>query len=78
LPLPIRFALSILSIAVSLCASVAAATLSHTATGYVGSAACAGCHQAESEAWRGSHHDLAMAEATEETVLGDFDSAAFT
>jgi hypothetical protein len=59
-------------------AELAAAPASHTATGYVGSAACAGCHQAESEAWRGSHHDLAMAEATEETVLGDFDSAAFT
>jgi cytochrome c553 len=46
--------------------------------GFVGSAACAGCHEAETEAWRGSHHDLAMQEATDRTVLGDFNSAAFT
>jgi predicted CXXCH cytochrome family protein len=45
---------------------------------FVGSAACAGCHEAESAAWRGSHHDLAMAEATEATVLGNFDDATFT
>ena len=29
-------------------------------------------------AWRGSHHDLAMQEASAETVLGDFDDASFT
>ena len=40
---------------------------------FVGRDACADCHQAATEAWRGSDHDLAMAEATEETVLGDFD-----
>ena len=28
------------------------------------------------EAWKGSHHDLAMDVATEESVLGDFDDAA--
>jgi len=59
-------------------ASVAAAPSSDAATGFVGSGTCAGCHEAESAAWRGSHHDLAMAEATEETVLGDFDNATFT
>ena len=45
---------------------------------FVGVAACASCHRAETEAWRGSHHDLAMAEATEQTVLGDFGGATFT
>lgn len=44
---------------------------------FVGSAACADCHVAETKAWRGSHHDLAMAEATEQTVLGDFNGASF-
>ncbi|MDZ3836056.1 MAG: tetratricopeptide repeat protein [Rhodospirillales bacterium] len=44
---------------------------------FVGAAVCAGCHAAEAEAWRGSHHDLAMAEATEATVLGDFEGATF-
>ena len=39
---------------------------------FVGSKTCAACHQAEHDKWRGSHHDLAMQEASEETVLGDF------
>jgi len=44
---------------------------------YVGTDACADCHAAETKAWRGSHHDLAMQEATPETVLGDFAAADF-
>lgn len=42
---------------------------------FVGSAQCAQCHLAESQAWQGSHHDLAMAIPTEDTVLGDFANA---
>ena len=45
---------------------------------YVDDASCADCHAREHEAWSGSHHDLAMQEATAETVLGDFDGATFT
>jgi predicted CXXCH cytochrome family protein len=45
---------------------------------FVGGAACRDCHQAAYDEWRGSDHDLAMAEANEETVLGDFDDAEFT
>jgi len=45
---------------------------------YVGSQQCAECHEKEYRLWRASHHDLAMAEATEKTVLGDFDNATFT
>jgi predicted CXXCH cytochrome family protein len=45
---------------------------------YVGAATCATCHEAETAAWQGSHHDLAMDTATETTVLGDFDDASFT
>ena len=48
------------------------------ADGYVGSARCGTCHATELTAWQGSHHDLAMAEATPENVLGDFDDAEFT
>ena len=44
----------------------------------VGRATCASCHESQHEAWAGSHHDLAMQEATEQTVLGDFDDAEFT
>jgi tetratricopeptide (TPR) repeat protein len=45
---------------------------------FVGLAACAECHEGEVEAWAGSHHDLAMQEVSEETVLGDFGDAVFT
>ncbi|MHC4470326.1 MAG: hypothetical protein ACYS99_05120, partial [Planctomycetota bacterium] len=45
---------------------------------YVGGQRCTVCHERQAEHWRGSHHDLAMQEATEETVLGDFDDASFT
>ena len=45
---------------------------------FVGSQACADCHAEAYQAWRGSHHDLAMAEPTETTVLGDFGDAELT
>ena len=38
----------------------------------VGSAACAGCHAAETEAWRTSQHADAMQHATDASVRGDF------
>jgi len=43
---------------------------------YVGSTRCGECHKPAFEAWRNSHHDLAMQEANETTVLGDFDNAS--
>ena len=49
-----------------------------TGVAYVDSQTCAACHQPEYQAWSGSHHDLAMQEATAETVSGDFNDAAFT
>jgi predicted CXXCH cytochrome family protein len=44
---------------------------------FVGSETCAGCHQAEAKLWRGSQHQLAMAHATDKSVLGDFSDATF-
>jgi Tfp pilus assembly protein PilF len=44
---------------------------------FVGGQVCSGCHAAETESWRGSHHALAMQQATEATVLGDFADARF-
>ncbi|MGR9000094.1 MAG: multiheme c-type cytochrome, partial [Gammaproteobacteria bacterium] len=44
---------------------------------YVGASVCKECHQAEFEAWQGSHHDMAMQEASAQTVLGDFNNAKF-
>ncbi len=45
---------------------------------FVGRPACARCHAEQDRRWRGSHHDLAMQEANEKTVLGDFANARFT
>jgi len=45
---------------------------------YVGRDICRPCHEGADESWRGSDHDRAMAEADEETVLGDFDDVYFT
>lgn len=39
---------------------------------------CAQCHQKEVQAWRGSHHDKAMAIANEANVLGNFNDVTFT
>jgi tetratricopeptide (TPR) repeat protein len=45
---------------------------------FAGSARCRDCHNPEFDAWEGSHHDLAMDVANDDTVLGDFDDAGFT
>ncbi|MBW2510977.1 MAG: tetratricopeptide repeat protein [Deltaproteobacteria bacterium] len=45
---------------------------------FVGSEKCKKCHETAYNKWRGSHHELAMAEANETTVLGDFDDAHYT
>ena len=42
---------------------------------FVGALACTGCHAAEFDAWKGSHHARAMQPATAATVLGDFTGA---
>lgn len=42
---------------------------------FVGRSSCVQCHQEETEAFTGSHHDLAMDHATETSVLGDFNDA---
>ncbi|MFZ0611430.1 MAG: tetratricopeptide repeat protein [Desulfobacterales bacterium] len=57
--------------------SIAPAT-GKPAAAFVGSAKCQPCHKPEFDKWRGSHHERAMAEATPETVLGDFENAEFT
>jgi tetratricopeptide (TPR) repeat protein len=45
---------------------------------FVGGSVCVGCHEEEGRLWRGSHHDKAMQEANDRTVLGDFNDAALT
>ena len=44
---------------------------------YVTSQTCATCHPTQAAAWRDSQHARAMAEATEQTVLGKFNTSTF-
>ncbi|MEP7327935.1 MAG: multiheme c-type cytochrome, partial [Betaproteobacteria bacterium] len=44
---------------------------------YAGRATCTECHVKQHDAWRGSDHDLAMQEATDQSVLGNFANAKF-
>jgi len=45
---------------------------------YVGGKTCTTCHAHQSQLWEKSHHDLAMQEANEVTVLGNFNNATLT
>ena len=45
---------------------------------YAGGQSCAQCHENQHRLWTGSHHDRAMELPTPNTVLGDFNDAAFT
>jgi len=44
---------------------------------FIGSQACAGCHQNETEQWKLSDHHRAMEAANEKTVLGNFNNTTF-
>jgi tetratricopeptide (TPR) repeat protein len=44
---------------------------------FVGSETCASCHSGEATLWHASQHAHAMAHATKDTVLGDFNDASF-
>ncbi len=57
--------------------SIARAADAQPPLAYVGSATCAECHADEAKLWAGSHHEAAMDHATDASVLGDFDNAAF-
>ncbi len=46
--------------------------------GFVANEDCVECHEEEADLWRGSHHDLAMQVANQETVLGDFEESTLT
>ncbi|SDZ50243.1 tetratricopeptide repeat protein [Pseudomonas sp. NFIX28] len=38
---------------------------------------CQGCHSEQTKHWQGSHHQLAMQQASAETMLGDFNNVSF-
>lgn len=56
----------------------AAAVAGQTEIEYTGTQSCAACHEKAAADWLGSHHDLAMQEVSEKTVLGDFEGSTFT
>jgi Tfp pilus assembly protein PilF len=56
---------------------VAPPAASPAKAGFVGAAACAGCHRTEKAAWQNSRHAKAMQHATQDTVLGDFNNIDF-
>ena len=45
---------------------------------YVGTQGCVACHEQAAADWLDSHHDLAMQEVNDKTVLGNFEEATFT
>jgi len=57
--------------------SSAAQSAALGAPAFVGSEACAGCHEAEAKLWRPSQHAHAMDHATDKSVLGDFSGSTF-
>jgi hypothetical protein len=68
---------TVLAVAVVLGLTAGVPARGDDAASFTGSQVCAGCHAAEAEAWKGSHHAQAMQPATEATVLGDFSGAVF-
>jgi predicted CXXCH cytochrome family protein len=48
-----------------------------TPAAYVDNQLCLGCHKAEAEQWRQSHHAMAMALPSAQTVRGNFDNTTF-
>ena len=46
--------------------------------GYVGSTKCANCHEEQYQAWKGSHHDMAMRHASPESIRANFNNQALT
>lgn len=58
-------------------ASTAAANAEPAPAHPVGRQVCGSCHAKELALWQGSHHDKAMEEPTEGSVLGNFRNATF-
>ncbi len=73
----LRFRLFLAAVVSGLLAAPAFAQTAD-ATGYVGTAACAECHAAETEAWKNSDHAWALKEPDSASILGDFNDAAFS
>ena len=52
-------------------------TTSISATEFVGTKQCTGCHEKQFKAWQGSHHEKSMQHANTESILGNFNQVDF-
>ncbi|WP_062064990.1 tetratricopeptide repeat protein [Cellvibrio sp. OA-2007] len=57
--------------------NVSAASPTRPAENFIGAEACKGCHLKEYQQWQNSDHDWAMREASEQSVLGNFNNQVF-
>ena len=57
--------------------SVSAASPARPAENFIGAEVCKGCHLKEYQQWQNSDHDWAMREASEQSVLGNFNNQVF-
>jgi len=75
----VRYRLFLLGFVLLLCLGLQAAEVfaQNQHTGFVGTQACANCHEKEAELWRGSDHAHAMLEATDQSVLAPFAGETF-
>ena len=62
---------------VAAAASMPVAGAAQGRASYVDNQSCIACHREAGDAWKQSHHFMAMAPPTAETVRGDFDNASF-
>ena len=46
------------------------------AADYTGTDSCISCHQTQYQSWQGSHHDMSMRHANNESVLGNFNQVS--
>lgn len=75
-----RLATFIAGLLVAAPAALAASdgTRAGEAADFAGSHTCVGCHAAEHGEWNTSQHHAAMQEATDATILGDFEAGTFS
>ncbi|CAM3139719.1 multiheme c-type cytochrome [Vibrio diazotrophicus] len=78
-----RFIFIIISVLLNSCPTFAQSSSTDTeikpisVASYVGTDACIDCHIQETNAWKGSHHDMAMKHANDKSVRGNFDDQIY-
>jgi len=76
--MPVKILLLLTFLVISMVLSLAVLADTADTKQFIGRSVCTECHQKQASQWAGSHHDLAMQQATGKTVLGDFANASLT